>query len=150
MANIIRREPLTPLVFRKSMNDLFDNFLGSSAWPPFENISGGAVFPLDVVDKGAEYIVKANLPGVDKNNIDVQIHENVLSIRATYAQNNDQKDERYLIQERRMGTFSRAISFGTDIVTDKIAAQYRDGVLQLTIPKAEQVRPKAHKVMIEE
>ena len=66
-----------------------------------------------------EYVVKANLPGVDKKDIDIQLTENVLRVKGFYSQNNEEKGERYLLQERRMGSFSRSIAFNEELAPDE-------------------------------
>ena len=95
-----------------------------------------------------EYVVKANLPGVDKKDIDIQLTENVLRVKGFYSQNNEEKGERYLLQERRMGSFSRSIAFNEELAPDKIMAIFKDGILEINIPKAEVQQPESIKINI--
>lgn len=144
----------TPSLFRKSINDMFDHFSGNGILSPISDFANHSMnllsssMPIDVIDKGKEYVVKANLPGIDKKDIDIQLNENVLTIKGSYSQNNEEQGERYLLQERRMGSFSRSIAFNEELVTDNIIAGFKDGILEITIPKAEVQEPKSIKINI--
>lgn len=155
MSNIMRRDTYnTPSLFRKSINDMFDHFSGNGILSPISDFANHSMnllsssMPIDVIDKGKEYVVKANLPGIDKKDIDIQLNENVLTIKGSYSQNNEEQGERYLLQERRMGSFSRSIAFNEELVTDNIIAGFKDGILEITIPKAEVQEPKSIKINI--
>ncbi len=155
MSNIIRRsEYNTPTLFRKSINDLFDNFWGTGVLSPLSDITNhnmnllSHTMPIDVIDQGKEYIVKANLPGIDKKDVDIQLTDNVLTVKGSYSTENENKGERYLLQERRMGNFSRSIAFKDELVTDKITAAFKDGILEIIIPKAEIQPPNSVKINI--
>lgn len=155
MSNIMRRDSYnTPSLFRKSINDMFDHFSGTGILSPISDFANHSMnllsssMPIDVIDQGKEYVVKANLPGVDKKDIDIQLTENVLTIKGSYSQNNEEKSERYLLQERRMGSFSRSIAFNEELVSDKIMASFKDGILEINIPKAEVQQPESIKINI--
>jgi len=155
MSNIMRRDSYnTPSLFRKSINDMFDHFSGTGILSPISDFTNHSMnllsssMPIDVIDQGKEYVVKANLPGIDKKDIDIQLTENVLTIKGSYSQNSEEKGERYLLQERRMGTFSRSIAFNEELVPDKIIAGMKDGILEISIPKAEVQQPKSIRINI--
>ncbi|WP_378954325.1 Hsp20/alpha crystallin family protein [Pelosinus sp. sgz500959] len=155
MSNIMRRDTYnTPSLFRKSINDMFDHFSGTGILSPISDFANHSMnllsssMPIDVIDQGKEYVVKANLPGINKKDIDIQLTENVLTIKGSYSQNNEDKGERYLLQERRMGTFSRSIAFNEKLVPDKIVAGFKDGILEINIPKAEVQQPESIKINI--
>jgi len=155
MSNIMRRDTYnTPSLFRKSINDMFDNFSGTGILSPISDFANHSMnllsssMPIDVIDQGKEYVVKANLPGIDKKDVDIQLTENILTIKGAYSQKNEDKGERYLLQERRMGTFSRSIAFNEELVPDMITAGFRDGILEISIPKAEVQQPKSIKINI--
>ncbi|WP_028225466.1 Hsp20/alpha crystallin family protein [Paraburkholderia ferrariae] len=99
---------------------------------------------LDVTESDRAYAVKAELPGVDKKDIDVKIDGNVVSINAKVERNTELKEgERIVRRERYSGTFARTFSLASDIDEAGASAQYQDGVLSLTLPKkapAEQKR----------
>lgn len=155
MSNIMRRDSYnTPSLFRKSINDMFDHFSGTGILSPVSDFANHSMnllsssMPIDVIDQGKEYVVKANLPGIDKKDVDIQLTDNILTIKGSYSQNNEDKGEVYLLQERRMGTFSRSIAFNEELVSDKITAGFRDGILEISIPKAEVQQPKSIKINI--
>lgn len=155
MSNIMRRDTYnTPSLFRKSINDMFDNFSGTGILSPISDFANHSMnllsssMPIDVIDQGKEYVVKANLPGIDKKDVDIQLTENILTIKGSYSQNNEDKGERYLLQERRMGTFSRSIAFNEELVPDKVTAGFRDGILEISIPKAEVQQAKSIRINI--
>lgn len=157
MSNIMKRDNYnTSSLFRKSINELFDNFSGTGILSPIGDLVNhnmsflSSAMPVDVIDKGKEYLVKANLPGFNKKDIDIQLTENVLTIKGFYSQNSENKDERYLLQERRMTNFSRSIAFNEGLVPDKITAAFRDGILEISIPKAEVQQPESIKINIED
>ena len=155
MSNIMKRDNYnTPSLFRKSINELFDNFSGAGILSPIGDLAShnmnllSSAMPVDVIDKGKEYVVKANLPGFDKKDIDIQLTENVLTIKGFYSQSNENKGERYLLQERRMTNFSRSIAFNEGLLPDKVTAGFRDGILEINIPKAEVQQPESIKINI--
>ena len=136
MSNIMRRDNYnTPSLFRKSINDMFDHFSGTGILSPINDFTNHSMnflsssMPIDVIDQGKKYMVKANLPGFEKKDIDIQLTENVLTIKGSHSQSNEDNGERYLLQERRMGSFSRSIAFSEELVTDKIIAGFKDGIL---------------------
>ncbi len=154
MTNLMRREDYnTPSLFRKGINDMFENFFGTGVLSPLSNLSlaqsgWATVVPIDVIDNGSEYRLKANLPGLEKKDVDIQLTDNVLTIRGSYEQSSEDKNNRYLLQERRSGSFSRSIAFHEEIVADKISACFKDGILEVTIPKAEQKQNQSIKIEI--
>jgi HSP20 family protein len=91
---------------------------------------------IDVTETDAAYTVKAELPGVDKNDIDVKIDGNLVSINAKAERNKELKEgERVIRSERYSGAISRSFSLASDIDEGAATAQYQDGVLTLTLPK---------------
>ena len=155
MSNIMRRDTYnTPSLFRKSINDMFDNFSGTGILSPISDFANHSInllsssMPIDVIDQGKDYVVKANLPGIDKKDVDIQLTENILTIKGSYSQNDEEKGECYLLQERRMSTFSRSIAFNEELVPDKVTAGFRDGILEISIPKAEVQQAKSIKINI--
>ena len=144
----------TPSLFRESINELFDNFSGAGILSPIGDLASrnmnilSSAMPVDVIDQGKEYVVKANLPGVDKKNIDIELTENVLTITGVCSQSKENKSERYLLQERRMTNFSRSIAFNEELLPDKITAGFKDGILEIIIPKAEVQHQESIKINI--
>ncbi len=100
------------------------------------------MLPLDVSETEDAFIVKASLPGVNPDDIDISITENVLTIKAEIKAQKEIENARYHLQERRYGTFSRSITLPTTVNADAVDAVYENGVLTLNIPKAEEVKPR--------
>jgi HSP20 family protein len=155
MRSIMERDQYNaPSLFRKSINDMFDHFSGTGILSPISNFGDygtnllSAAMPIDVIDQEKEYVIKANLPGIDKKDVDIQLTDNVLTIKGSYSQNNEDKNERYLLQERRMGTFSRSIAFNEELQPDNITAVFKDGILEVVIPKSEVQPPRSIKIDI--
>ncbi len=122
------------------MDSMFDE------WRPGQvrNGDGNAWAPaVDVTETENEYHVVADLPGVKREDLDVSIHDGVLTINAeTKYEKEDREEGRLLRQERRYGKFVRSMRVGNDVDAEHIKAEYKDGVLDLRLPKHEQVKPK--------
>jgi HSP20 family protein len=97
---------------------------------------------LDVHETEDAYIVAANVPGVLVDDIDIRLHDNVLSISAETVYENEEEQRRALIQERTYGKFNRSLRFPVPVNNEAIEADYGDGVLTVTIPKSEEVKPR--------
>jgi HSP20 family protein len=97
---------------------------------------------LDISELDGKLVVRANLPGYNRQEIDVQIHKGVLTIRAERTQESEVKDERYHRRERRFGSVSRSIALPGNITDENVEATYESGVLTLTITQPEVARPK--------
>lgn len=97
--------------------------------------------PMDAYRRGDEFIVHFDLPGVDPASIDLTVEKNVLTVRAERKWPVGEADK-VAINERPQGTFSRQLFLGEQLDTDRIAAGYEQGVLTLTIPMAEQAKPR--------
>ena len=104
--------------------------------------------PLDVVQQGDNFIIHASLPGVNPDNIDVSIEDNVLTIRGQNAHESEHQEGNYLMRERRSGSFYRALRLPDTVDTDQAQPHYEHGVLTITIPKAEPKKAKQLKVSV--
>ena len=113
-------------------------WLGSKS--EFDN--SGHDLALDVEEKPDAYIVHANLPGISLDDISVNIHEDVLTITAETTAEQLEADSRMLMRERRYGKFSRSLRFPTIVNGDAVEANFESGVLSITLPKAEHVKPR--------
>ena len=106
--------------------------------------------PLDVVADGDDFVVRASLPGVAPDNIQVSIEENVLTIRGETASHFENTDRNYLMRERRIGSFHRSLRLPDTVDQDKAQPLYEHGVLTITLPKAEAKRAKQFDVKVVE
>ena len=103
---------------------------------------------VDIYETEHELVVKADLPDIDEKDLDVQVENNILTIRGERKFDRTVKEDNYLRLERSYGSFSRSFSLANTVNTDAIKAEYRDGVLTLTIPKREDSKPKQIKVTV--
>jgi HSP20 family protein len=108
----------------------------------------GAWSPLcDIYEDGESIIVKTELPGVDRNDIDVQVENNVLTIRGERKREKEAKADNVYRAERFYGSFSRSFTLPVTVDTERIKAEYRDGILHVTLPKVEAAKPRKIKVL---
>lgn len=96
---------------------------------------------VDILESESDLIVRAELPGVSRDEIDVEVTSESLTIRGE-RKIDEQDGVKYLRVERAYGPFQRSFSIGVPVQPDKVKAAYRDGVLEVTVPKAEEVKPK--------
>lgn len=137
MANVARYDPF----------DLLEGVMKSVLRPGFDAVlerqrtAWNGYFPIDLTENDTSYMLWANLPGVKKEDVSVQIAGNELLLSAEIKQekvvDQGQGKETFLLNERPTGTLSRRVQFAAEIDDAKAAAEYRDGVLMLTLPKKE-------------
>ena len=101
-----------------------------------------AAMPMDLYREGEAFVAHVDLPGVDPASIDIDIDERTLTIRAERKAPTATGEAKWLVHERPSGTFARQLTLGYGVALDKIAAEYSDGVLNLTIPIAEEAKPR--------
>jgi len=107
------------------------------------------VIPIDMMDTGPEIIVQTNLPGVKPEEVSVTVVGNTLTIKGTTQQQEEFQGASYLRRERRSASFTRSVSLPVSVDAEHGEAKFQNGVLTLTLPKAEAVRPKTIKVVPE-
>jgi len=120
----------------------FDPFRDVDRW--FADVSRTAAttaMPMDLYREGDSFVANIDLPGVDPSTIDIDIDDRTLTIRAERP-NPAAEDRKWLVRERPAGTFARQLTLGYGVALDKIEASYTDGVLALTIPVAEEAKPR--------
>ena len=106
--------------------------------------------PLDVVADGDNFVVRASMPGVGPDNIQVSIEDNVLTIRGETAPHFESAEGSYLMRERRTGSFHRSLRLPDTVDQDKAEPRYEHGVLTVTLPKADAKRAKQFEVKVVE
>ena len=117
------------------MGRLFDE--GEEGW------FGGAMIPsVDVSETDKTVDVRVDLPGMKAEEIDIQVHNNLLTIRGERQEESEERDRKFHRVERRTGTFSRTVSLPSEIDQDQIDAAYKDGVLTIAMPKAKAAQAK--------
>jgi HSP20 family protein len=143
MASLIKWEPMGEvLTLRDVMDSLFqDSFVGRRSLRPLYDAPA-----LDVMETSENVVVKASVPGVKPEDLDVTISDDVLTIKGESKVEEKVEDGNYIRQERRYGAFQRSVELPGPLVADKAEAKYQDGVLTLTVPKAEEAKPKSIKI----
>ena len=128
--------------FDEDFDDIFEGFFRPMR--VFEEApQRGLPPPVDVSENDNEYIVRAELPGVKKEDINVTLEDGVLTISGeSKSETEEKKGGRVIRQERRYGKYMRSLRLGTQVDEHKTKAKYKDGVLDLVLPKAESVKPK--------
>jgi HSP20 family protein len=143
MANITRFDPLTEMVsLRSAMDRLFeDSFVNPTSW---RTISDGDTVnaPIDVHETADELVVTASLPGMKAEDVEITMTGQTLTLRGEFKADEEIKREQYLYRERRFGSFSRTIQLPVRVQGDQAKASFTDGILSLSIPKAEEVKPR--------
>ena len=104
--------------------------------------------PVDVREDGDDILVRASLPGVNPDDIDVSIEDHVLAIKAKTTADQERKEDGYLIKERRAGSFHRALRLPDTVDADKAKTLYENGLLTVTLPKAEAKKAKRLEVTV--
>jgi HSP20 family protein len=139
MSNLTRWEPVRDMMtLREAMDRLFDD-----AFTRPLSASGVSVIPaFDLFETEDEVVVKANLPGLKSDDVQITVTSDVLTLRGEVKALKDQKEVTYHILERRVGTFERSVTLPTAVQTEKARADFEDGVLTIALPKAETVKPK--------
>lgn len=139
---------MIPFEYRdRNLFDVFDNFERSF----FKNSSMDLpAFRTDIRDADDKYVLEAELPGFRKEDIKLDVKDGILTITAEHTDNNDEKDDKgsYIRRERRYGSFRRSFDI-SGIDENAIAAAYHDGVLELSLPKAQEVVPETRRIEIE-
>src|ERR1700676_98011 len=103
---------------------------------------------VDIFETEHELVVKADLPDVNPQDLDIRVENNILTIRGERKFENKVSEENYLRVERAYGSFSRSFSLANSVKSDAIKADYQNGVLTLSIPKREEAKPKQIKVNV--
>ena len=141
----------TPILRRHGLlgrphRDFFERFFGDFGLPtPFsEEREFAPAFDVSETDK--ELIVKADVPGMDKEDINISLSDGLLTITGEKKKEKEDKNENYHCVEMRYGKFSRTMRLPVEVDTEKVDATYKDGVLKITLPKSETVKPRKIKI----
>ena len=138
MSNLIRWEPMREMMtLREAMDRLFDD-----AFTRPVGMTGFTAPAIDLYQTDADVVIKAALPGMKSDDVQISITGDVLTLKGEYRQENEDKKATYHIREQRYGTFERSILLPTEVQTEKAKAEFENGILTISLPKAEQVRPK--------
>jgi HSP20 family protein len=103
---------------------------------------------LDIAESEDEFVVEASLPGIDPDDLEITYAEGMLTIKGEVQEDQEIDEEQYHLRERRYGSFCRSITLSSKVKAEDIDAIYEKGVLALTLPKAEEVKPKRIEVKV--
>lgn len=146
---MVRWDPFQDLIaLQDRMNQLFDQ-----TWARSRRERGGGVLEawspaVDVYETPEGIVLKADLPGLNKDDIDIQVQDNSVTLKGERRLEKEVEQENYLRVERSYGTFHRTFTLPTAIQSDKIRAVFKDGVLEVNIPKVEEAKPKQIKIEV--
>jgi HSP20 family protein len=145
---IVRWEPFRDLMatqrdFDRLFREAFSPVLGEGevstrTWAP----------PVDIYENGDNLVLKAELPGVNPEDVDIRVEDNTLYLKGERKFEKEVEEQNYHRVERSYGTFTRTFALPNSIDADKVAAHYKDGVLTLTMPKKEEAKPKTIKINV--
>lgn len=144
MSTLTRWNPARDMAaLRNEMDCVFaDSVLGP---PPLWNLSGEEVH-LDVYEEGNNLVVKASVPAVKPEELNVQIENDILTISGETKRDEEHKEQDYYLRERRYGRFSRSLELPRAVNAEQADAVFANGVLTLTLPKADEARGKLIKI----
>ncbi len=144
--SLIRWDPFDELAsLRESMEKLFEEFTTPrlraatpSVWPP----------AVDVYETATDVVVRAELPGIDPKDVEIQVTEDTLTIKGQHKTEQEEKGRNYYMRELRSGSFVRTLTLPGNVQSDQAKAAYKNGILEICVPKSERVRPKTVKVEV--
>ncbi len=149
--SIVKWSPLKELEeMRKEMDRLFEEFFTTiprrRRWIKPET---GVIVPnIDLYDRKGEIVLKVDLPGVKKEDIDLSITKDTITLKGEIKRDEDVKEEDYYANERSCGSFTRTISLPMEVDSENAKASYKNGVLEVILPKKEEARPKEIKIEV--
>lgn len=147
---MVRFEPFRELA---QMQDRINRIFGDAYTRRYDNDDvmqrGEWLPPVDIFENGdQEIVLRAELPGVAKEDIDIRVENNTLTLKGERKREAEVKNEQYHRVERSYGTFSRSFSLPSRIDSEKVRADYRDGVLSITLPVKEEAKPRQISVAV--
>jgi HSP20 family protein len=145
MATLERWEPFRGSFGDTQLNRLFSDFFGRATQE--QNLTSWAP-AVDIYEGEHELVVKTDLPDVKPEELDIRVENNILTIRGERKFEKKVDEKNYLRVERSYGSFARSFSLANTVNTEAIKADYKDGVLTLSIPKREEAKPKQIKVNV--
>jgi len=139
MSNLIRWEPARDfMTLREAMDHLFDDAFTR----PLSIRDGWSVPAIDMYQTDDEVVVKASLPGFKADDVQINITGEILTLKGEVKAQDEKNERAWHIREQRWGSFERSVALPTDVMADKAKAEFENGILTVTLPKAEEVKPK--------
>lgn len=129
----------------RTFEEMFDRMFNGVARP---TAPAANVLPLDVIERENKLIVRAAIPGIDPKDLDIQVEENVLTIRGEVRSEFEQKEDKVYRKEITTGRFSRSVRLPEDINLEAVDAEFQHGMVTVTLPRREAPKPKSVKVNV--
>jgi len=140
--DLVRWRPFRDLAtMQEEMNRLFDHMF--NRLPEAKDFGEGMWSPcVDISETKDNLVITAEVPGMKKDDIRISVHDNILTLRGEKKQEKKVDEENYHRIERSYGAFHRSFTLPTTVQQDQVKASYKDGILRITLPKAEEAKPK--------
>jgi len=139
MSNLIRFEPMRDMMtLREAMDCLFDGAFTRPLGTGF----GMQIPAINMYQTDDDVVVQAALPGLKVEDVQITITGDILSLKGEFKEKTESKDKAYTIREQNYGSFERSMQLPTGVLADKSRAEFEDGILSITLPRAEDERPR--------
>ena len=139
MSNLIRWEPAREMM---SLRDAMDRLFDDAFTRPLSTRDGWSVPAIDMYQTDDEIVVKASLPGIKADEVQINVTGEVLTLKGEVKHDEEKQEKAWHIREQRFGSFERSVALPTDVVADKAKAEFENGILTVTLPKADEVKPR--------
>jgi len=151
---LMKAEPVWPLAHHGELERFFDEVFrrpfSHVSFPRFGFATAEEIVPsMDIFEAGGDVVVKAELPGMKKEDIEVTVTDSSITISGEKKKEDEVKKKNYYKYERSYGSFCRTFSLPTTVKTDKVKSTFKDGILEIRMPKTEEAKSKEVKVKIE-
>ena len=130
------------LGMQKEFNRLFDNFFHGDITDSTSAFTSAWIPAVDIAERENDFVVKMELPGVAKEDVKITMQNGILTVKGEKKQEKESKNSDYHRVERSYGSFQRSFTLPTAVRTDSVEASFTDGVLNISLPKAEEAKPK--------
>ena len=142
MNTLTRWEPFRELSTMRNVMDRFFDEPFFDAPHMWGRQGEGFSAPLDIIEEQDHYLVKASVPGIDPNDVEITLTDNVLTLKGETKSEGETNEKNYHVRERRWGNFSRTVTLPMGVDSEKVEATHENGVLTLRLPKTESAKPK--------
>lgn len=142
MSNLIRWQPMREMM---TLRDAMDRLFDEAVTRPWGLTDGGRHGPgpsIDMFETENDVVIKAALPGMKADEVEINVTGEMLTLKGETREKSEATEKGYHIREQRWGSFERSLAMPTTVLSDKARAEFEDGILTITLPKAEEVKPK--------
>ena len=147
---LVKWDPFRDIItLRERMDRMFEDSLSRFRMPEEATMPTFWSPSVDIYETDENIVLKAELPGVDKKEVSVEVKDSTLILKGERKREKEVKEENYHRVERSFGTFMRSFTLPVSVKQDQVKAKFKDGVLEVTLPKSEEAKPKQVKVEVE-